>query len=411
VSTQGTDKSVDRFIAGEDRLAGLLRALPAYEPSVAMAARFAALARVAQNAYVPASSIATAASAPMMFEAPASLEASFLTEAARIQAAQQPIHDAVIKQIQAGKPVAEVLGRDVTEATAAWLASRPQRIAAQAEPQTQKRVVSKWWHRFGVVMASAVFGVVATNLWLAQRHNAPLATAMNEAPVAAPAVPASPPRVELKVEPIAQISAVTKAAPPPMESKRAVAEKLRTYAEAQRAMKDETASGMLESAAADKAEREQTLDQARDRRREEVATARQAPANDAGMSPPPAAGAAAERRAYAPRAAAPASAAEPTVAAAQKPVPAAPAALSRARADRASAVLQITLNSTPQEAAGAWQEISREHAPRISAANPESEAVRAWVERFRQALPADVRPAQIRIEQDGRLHEDALRLE
>jgi hypothetical protein len=74
-------------------------------------------------------------------------------------------------------------------------------------------------------------------------------------------------------------------------------------------------------------------------------------------------------------------------------------------------VLRTTLGNAPQDAARAWQEITREHAPRIFAANPESDAVRAWVDRFRQSLPAEMRADQIRIEQDGRLREDALRLE
>jgi hypothetical protein len=406
VSTDSPDNIVERFVAGDDYLAALLRALPAYEAPAAMAVRFAALARVAQSAWVPAAQLA--ANTSLSFEPPASLEAGFLAEVARIQAAQQPRHDAVIEQVHAGKPLAEVLGHDVTAETAAWLASRPQRIAAQAEQTAARpaRGASKWWPRFGVVLASIAFGAVATNLWLARQQGAaPVATALNEAaaPVSPPSSAALPAAVQLQAEPIAQISAVTKpASPAPSQSKRAVTERLQAYAESQRAMKAEAARA--DDGGDAKLSRESVQDRAAEQefapeqRREAlaVASARQAPAAEGrmGAAPPPAAA----------MAAAPAPAA---VAASPEPAPA------RAKKDieSASKPLRLSLATPAQSAAASWQAIGRAHVPRIFAAHPEAEAVRSWVERFRLSLPPDVRPAQIRIEQDTLLRGDALRLE
>ncbi|HSD37592.1 MAG TPA: hypothetical protein VLC92_08780 [Rhodocyclaceae bacterium] len=410
------DRTVERFMAGDDRLAALLRELPVYEAPAAMTAHVAALARVAQNAFVPAAQLA--ANTPLIFEPPASLEAGFLAEAARIQAAQQPRHDAVLEEVRAGKAVAAVLGHDVTAETTAWLAGRSQRIAAQAERTAGRpsRAASKWWPRFGVVLASIAFGAVATNLWLAQRHaSAPLATAMNEAAApdaasasASTAVPASagtglPPPVALQVAPIAEISAVTRQSGlPPSESKRAVTERLRQYAEIQRAekqraMKDEAASA--EDAADAKLGREmaqraaeQEFAPEQGREALAVASARQAPAAEGRMSAPP--------PAVAPAAVA-------AIVASPEPAP----AKTKKSVDGASKPLRLSLAMPAQAAAASWQAIGYEHVPRIFAAHPQAQAVRSWAEQFRQALPAHLRPTQMRIEQDTRLRDDALRLE
>jgi hypothetical protein len=215
-----------------------------------------------------------------------------------------------------------------------------------------------------------------------------------------------PPPVALQVAPIAQISAVSKlSGPPPTQSKRAVIERLHEYAEAQRAMKADAAGAddNADAKLARESAQDRVLEQehAPEQRREAlaVASARQAPAAEGRMNaaPPPAAAMPA-----APAPAAPA-------AASVSPEPA--AARAKISADGASKPLRLSLATSAQSAAASWQAIGRDHAPRIFAAYPQSEAVRKWVEQFRQSLSADMRPAQIRIEQDSRLRDDALRLE
>ncbi|MDB5802669.1 MAG: hypothetical protein JWL63_3608 [Rhodocyclales bacterium] len=394
--------SFERFIAGDDRLAGVLRALPSFEPSPEMSVRFAALARAAQAAH--------ANQVTPVFAPPASLEASFLAEAARIQAAQQPRHDAVIEQIQAGKAAAEVLGHDVTAATTAWLENRANRMEAAPEPlrNAPKKGWALWWPRFGVVVASAFFGGIATNLWLAQRAGqAPLATAMNEQSAAAPAAaPALPPTTTLEVAPIAQISAVGRRDAAPVAAPRKEARVEIAEAE-RRSTQRETA------AVADLAKAEAPM---RDRMNEPQAAApaeqhsetlamasakpAQAPSVAEPAAAPPAAAAGAlsmERKAYR---AAPAPVASM----------AAPAAPMAKTAAGASTQFRFELSSEPQAAVDAWLGLTREYAPRIFAAHPESDAVRSWAERFRQNLPREMRPERIKIVQDKRLDDNVLRL-
>lgn len=402
MSTQDTDRTVERFIAGEDRLAALLRALPAYEPPAAMASRFSGLARVAQKAYAPP--VSATPVMPMVFEAPASLEAGFIAEAARIQVAQQPRHDAVIAQIQAGKSANEVLGHEVTTGTAQWLANKspPPAKAAVKSAARHTSGWARWRPRLGVLAASILFGSVATNLWLAQRADraALPASALNEsrdgsAPATASDAKALPPTVALQVEPIAQISAVSKSrnVPGAGETKQRVEQRLREQAaEAERIAKIE--GDVAENSAADKATRERVAEppppqerQLDEPRFETLARAKAAPTNESRTSaaepPPPAAAGAAPPATRLALRAAPA------------PMP----------------VLRVALSSAPQDAAKDWAANAHAHPPRVFAASPDAERVRAWVEHFRQALPPDQRPAQIHIEQDVRLRDDNMRIE
>ena len=80
-------------------------------------------------------------------------------------------------------------------------------------------------------------------------------------------------------------------------------------------------------------------------------------------------------------------------------------------ASGASKPLRLSLATPAQSAAALWQAFGHEHAPRIFAAHPQAQAVRSWAEQFRQALPEQTRPVQMKIEQDTRLRDDALRLE
>ncbi|MDB5888890.1 MAG: hypothetical protein JWM03_1762 [Rhodocyclales bacterium] len=370
MSNETNERIVERFIAGEDRLAGLLRSVPRFEAPVAMTARFAELARTAQAEY-----------APLVFAPPASLEAGFLSEAVRIQAAQQPRHDAVIDEIHAGRPAAEVLGHDVTAATAAWLANRPPRPAAS--PPAPHSAARKWWPRVGVLIASAFFGGVVSNLWLAQRaEHARVATALNEKP-AVPATASLPPTVVLQVPQIAQVTRSSKlpdarvapAAPPRNAPER--------YAKASKNVASMGAAMAREEAAP--AARDQVLEQ-----RVTIASASPSPASEAPSAAPR------------PMAAPAASIAE------SRSFRAAPMAKA---AGSVNAQLRFGLSTAPQDAAQAWQAITRDYAPRIFVAHPEAEPVQVWVERFRQSLPPELRDNPVKVEQDTRLRDDVLRLE
>jgi hypothetical protein len=249
-------------------------------------------------------------------------------------------------------------------------------------------------------------GGVATHLWRAQHEaQVPLVASIARSAESAPAgdiAPSLPPAVALQVEPIAQVSALSKRAPVGVgDSKQRVLERLRQYAEnqraeSQRAMKTETLEPETEKLAADSTLRDQIQDRSKEERSRAIAPRRDealAMAGATGNVKP-------SSESFAP--AAPASAMP-------APVAAAPAPAARLAAGRTT--LLVNLRNAPQELAGTWQSNSRGNVNGIFAAHPESEAVRNWVEHFREALPAEVRPARIRVEQDTRLDGDSLRLE
>ncbi|MEC5385223.1 hypothetical protein VVD49_05780 [Uliginosibacterium sp. H3] len=447
MSAQQADSAFERFIAGEDRLAALLRTLPVYEAPPAMAARLAGLARVAQEAYPAVPQVAPAALP--MFEPPASLEVSFLAEAARIQAAQQPRHDAVIEQIQSGRTAAEVLGHDVTAGTAAWLESRPQRIADKATDSRKaaQQETHRWWQRIGLVMASVAVGVIATNLWLAQRAERPetINAAMNDAAKrAAPLAEASaakasqPTTIALQVDPIARVSGLGRAPAVSAagDARESVVQRVREQtAEARRvAGEAELAdSAATEAGASDRArqdavqermrEQEQKLERRADTQAfaKAAAIAEERPAAAPPAAPAPAAAIAPQERMastpqparQAPRlAAAPAPA--PAPAPAMEPAAAAPAPVASAAKpadDRSSSPLLLSRSVSPPLAAARWRAKGLARAPRIFSATPQSEAVRDWAERFRLALPSEERPAQLTVERNDNLRADSLLLE
>lgn len=368
----------ERFLAGEDRLARLLRAVPAFEPPATMEAAFADIARRAQAEH-----------APRVFEPPASMEANFLAAAAQVQAAQQPRHDAVIGEIRAGKPAAEVLGHDVAQATAEWLASRPQRLAAR-EPAP---VAPAWWRswlpRAGMLLASAMAGAVVTNLWLAQRgEQAHVATTMKEesasAETAAADAKALPPPVALAVPQVAEVRRVS----PPSSPGQARRAQAAIPAPPPHAMVAEPeAEGMLGEAPSESHKEALAVADAiaaAPRLEQAPAAAPAAPARPAPMSAA-ASGMAAERSVAAPAA--------------------------KAQARRVSSGMRVSVTSSPESAANAWQAAGHDSAPRIFAAHPASASVHAWVERFRQALPQELRPTQLDVIQDDQLGEERLRLD
>ena len=363
-----------------------------------MAVRFAELARSAQAQR-------SLAVVPVSFEPPASLEAGFLAEAARAQAAQQPRHDAVINEIHAGKPAAEVLGHDVTAATAAWLANRPPRTVAAAP--APRRPMHKWWPRFTVIIASAFFGGIATNLWLAQRADqSRVATALNgQACCRAAAVAPSPPAFSLQVPQVAQATRASKQiadARPVSPAPRAnEPERDREHY----AAAEKNAVSMAATAPAEALAQPVTRDQLREERKEiaAVASLRAASASEEPLAaaPKPAMSGAllAERSVRAAAAGAPVYAAAPAPMVAAKAAPG------------VNAQLRFALSADPRDAVQAWLTVTQDYAPRIYAAHPQAASVVAWAERFIQALPDDLRPSAVKIEIDSRLIDGVVRLQ
>ena len=128
----------ERFLAGEDRLAALLQALPAYAPSAEFEAAFAAAARAAQAEREAITE--TIAEAPALsFAPPASLAASFLKMAASIDAAQAPRRDALLADIAKGASPEAAIGAALQPATAEWLSSQAkQTTPSKTEQATRK---------------------------------------------------------------------------------------------------------------------------------------------------------------------------------------------------------------------------------------------------------------------------------
>ncbi len=180
----------ERFIAGEGRLAGVLRAQPGFEPPVGMEARlFAAL-----DALDTEETIAG-------FEPPAQLEAAVMAEAERLDAAQRPRRDALIAAAARGDdPAIDELG----PAAQRWL--RAQASTPPDRPNASRRVW-RWplLARTGGAVAAMLALGVALQLWfdpqasrVAQESDAEMAAAV------APASPAPPPAADAAPSPPAE---------------------------------------------------------------------------------------------------------------------------------------------------------------------------------------------------------------
>ncbi|KLD71955.1 hypothetical protein [Xanthomonas pisi] len=117
---------LERFVAGEDGMAALLRALPAYAPPDRMQAWFAqaaAQADSARHAAGPGSAQAAATDAAdtLQFEPPATMGAIFAAAAAQAEQAQAPQRAAIQARLEDGDDAAQVLGAPVHDSTRAWL--------------------------------------------------------------------------------------------------------------------------------------------------------------------------------------------------------------------------------------------------------------------------------------------------
>lgn len=114
-------QSFERFVAGSDGLAALLRALPAHTPPASMQAWFAQAARNADAE--------RAAMNPpqdtLQFEAPATMAAMFAAAAAQAEQAQAARRAAVQARLAHGQPVDQAGTTSLSESARAWIAAQP----------------------------------------------------------------------------------------------------------------------------------------------------------------------------------------------------------------------------------------------------------------------------------------------
>ena len=144
-------RAEDRFIDGDGPLAALIRAQPAFEAPADLLPRVLAAL--------------DAAHAPQGFEPPAALADAIMAEAARLDAAQAPRRDALLAELAAGTTARDALGAEVSPATEAWLARRPQ----PAPPATPRRRRWPWLAGLGTAVSAAL----ALSVTLRLLHESP----------------------------------------------------------------------------------------------------------------------------------------------------------------------------------------------------------------------------------------------
>ncbi|SFN91284.1 hypothetical protein SAMN05660284_02514 [Formivibrio citricus] len=194
----------ERFLAGEDALARLIRAQPAFEPSADQEARL--LAAI--------SNLSPVASQDFEFEPPARMEAVFLQEMHAAQQAQAPRRDALLSRLQAGEAITELLGHPVSGATQAWITEQqPSPVAVPASASPRPR--SRWWELGGLVFAGTMIAVVGMQFFFPPQPAQQAHVAINSH-ASAPQVRA--PQQLAKREEKAVLSRI---APPPVMPRRA----------------------------------------------------------------------------------------------------------------------------------------------------------------------------------------------
>lgn len=445
----------ERFIAGEDRLAALLRELPAFVPPASLEASVLAAARAEQAArnapapQPPASlpakvrAYAEQAEAPadddeLDFTPPAGLQASVMAQAARIQAAQATRRNAVLEEIRRGDVPQSVLGAPVSEAAQAWL--REQALSAQpaeGEASTGKppraRPARRWWPALGALAATLGVGVLSLQIVMRQldlRNGEITLPAQAPGPVADTADKADkadkaankPAKQAEPAKPVAQ-AAVQPAAPAPVPQAESAGQPAPAPASPPATANAQPLRPPPAEAPAEAAPREP--DRLAQRRAPEPRENAAGMAGSLSAGAPPAAAAAPAVRVPAPMASmapiAPMAAMAPPapIAPIAPPAPAptfdAPRLALRAspsqQADAARApapaarvqrvgTLTMSLREEPQLAverllsapSGTEPAAGAQLALRVTASAPASPEVRAWVERLWQAVPAPYRP-------------------
>lgn len=146
----------EQFLAGEDGISAMLRALPAYAPPAGMDAWFVQAARAAAaNAATTAGAAteapqAQAGSAPVIraagaqtfnFEPPASLHAAFAAAAAQADQAQASQRQAVQRQLAHGGDAVQAVGAPLSAQARAWIDAQ-QHVELAERPTAFVRSVS-----------------------------------------------------------------------------------------------------------------------------------------------------------------------------------------------------------------------------------------------------------------------------
>lgn len=121
--------SFDRFLAGHDGVAALLRALPLHAPPASMDAWFAHAAQEAEAERAAA----TATQDTLQFEAPATMASLFAAAAAQAEQTQAAQRAAVQARLAQGDTADHTLGAPLSEAAREWIAQQ-MRNAADAVP-------------------------------------------------------------------------------------------------------------------------------------------------------------------------------------------------------------------------------------------------------------------------------------
>lgn len=114
-------QSFERFVAGSDGLAALLRALPAHTPPASMQAWFAQAAR---NADAERAAVHPPQDT-LQFEAPATMAAMFAAAAAQAEQAQAVRRAAVQARLAQGQPIDQAGTTNLGESARAWIAAQP----------------------------------------------------------------------------------------------------------------------------------------------------------------------------------------------------------------------------------------------------------------------------------------------
>lgn len=114
-------QSFERFVAGSDGLAALLRALPAHTPPASMQAWFAQAAR---NADAERAAVHPTQDT-LQFEAPATMAAMFAAAAAQAEQAQAVRRAAVQARLAQGQPIDQAGTTNLSESARAWIAAQP----------------------------------------------------------------------------------------------------------------------------------------------------------------------------------------------------------------------------------------------------------------------------------------------
>lgn len=114
-------QSFERFVAGSDGLAALLRALPAHTPPASMQVWFAQAAR---NADAERAAVHPPQDT-LQFEAPATMAAMFAAAAAQAEQAQAARRAAVQARLAQGQPVDQTGTTNLSESARAWIAAQP----------------------------------------------------------------------------------------------------------------------------------------------------------------------------------------------------------------------------------------------------------------------------------------------